>query len=131
MARYYDMDKLADMIQAKADTLLAGKEVFLYVANWLELLPPADVVPKSEVEELNRECESLGKTVNEASELIRKLKGKVEEAKAEVAKEIFEEIENALFNNHCLDEWSDYPTPHYYEELKDEIAELKKKYTEE
>lgn len=50
---------------------------------------------------------------------------------SEVAREIFEEIEGALLNNHCLDEWSDCPTPHYYEELKDDIAELKKKYSEE
>ena len=56
----------------------------------------ADVVPKSEVEELNRECESLGKTVNQASELIRKLKGKVEKAKTDVAREIFEEIKICL-----------------------------------
>ena len=44
MARYYDIDKLADMIQAKADTLIDGKEAFLYVAKWLEVLPPADGV---------------------------------------------------------------------------------------
>lgn len=49
---------------------------------------------------------------------------------SEVAREIFEEIEYALLNNHCSDEWSDYPTPHYYEDLKGDIAELKKKYTE-
>ena len=77
----------------------------------------ADVVPKSEVEELNMECESLGKTVNEASELIHKLKGKVEEAKAEVAREIFEEI-----YEDCFDQFGyiDY----------EKLAELKKKYTE-
>lgn len=46
----------------------------------------------------------------------------------EVAREIFEEIEEALFNNHCLDDGTDFPTPHYFEELKDDIAELKKKY---
>lgn len=50
MARYYDMDKLKEMIEAKADTLIKGKEVFLYVAKWLDLLPAADVVPKSEGE---------------------------------------------------------------------------------
>lgn len=48
MARYYDMDKLKEMILAKADTLIADKEAFLYVAKWLDLLPAADVVPKSE-----------------------------------------------------------------------------------
>jgi len=48
--------------------------------------------------------------------------------KRETAKEIFEEIENALFNNHCVDDGTDCPTPHYFEELKDDIAALKKKY---
>lgn len=44
MARYYDMDKLKEMIEAKAGTLIEGKEAFLCVAKWLDLLPPADVV---------------------------------------------------------------------------------------
>ena len=44
MARYYDIDKLKEMIEAKANTLIEGKEAFLCVAKWLELLPPADVV---------------------------------------------------------------------------------------
>lgn len=44
MPRYYDMDKLADMIRAKADTLIEGKEAFLYVAKWLDLLPAVDGV---------------------------------------------------------------------------------------
>ena len=44
MARYIDADKLKEMIEAKADTLIDGKEAFLYIAKWLDLLPPADVV---------------------------------------------------------------------------------------
>lgn len=44
MARYIDMDKLKEMIEAKADTLIDGKEAFFYIANWLDLLPTADVV---------------------------------------------------------------------------------------
>ena len=44
MARYYDMDKLKDMLIARADMVLEGKEVFLHVARWLDLLPSADVV---------------------------------------------------------------------------------------
>ena len=51
--------------------------------------------------------------------------------KRDMAREIFEEIEEALFNNHCLDDGTDYPIPHYYEELKDDIADLKKKYESE
>lgn len=52
MPRYYDKDKLKEMIEAKADTLIEGKEAFLFVAKWLDLLPPADVVPRAEVEDL-------------------------------------------------------------------------------
>lgn len=43
MERYYDMDKLSEMIEAKADTMLTGKEIFHYIAKWLNLLPAADV----------------------------------------------------------------------------------------
>ena len=50
MARYIDADKLAKMIEARAEQLIEGKGALLYVAKWLNLLPTADVVPKSEVE---------------------------------------------------------------------------------
>ena len=60
MARYYDMDKLKALIEAKADTLINGKEAFLYVAKWLNLLPHEDVVPRSEVA---REIKALGDEV--------------------------------------------------------------------
>jgi hypothetical protein len=43
MARYYDLDKLSKMIEARADTMLEGKCAMLYVAKWLNLLPTADV----------------------------------------------------------------------------------------
>ena len=44
MARYYDLDKLSKLIEAKADTMLEGNGAMLYVAKWLNLLPTADVV---------------------------------------------------------------------------------------
>ena len=44
MSRYIDAEKLSNMIEAKADTLIEGKEAFLYVAKWLDLLPATDVV---------------------------------------------------------------------------------------
>ena len=79
----------------------------------------ADVVPKSEVEELITENESLAKTVNEASELIYKLRSKVKKSKYDVAMEIFEDIENVL---------SDCGLYGRFSLIK--ISELKKKYTE-
>lgn len=57
MARYYDLDKLSKLIEAKADTMLEGKGAMLYVAKWLNLLPTADVV---EVKDC-KECEHFDK----------------------------------------------------------------------
>lgn len=44
MPRYIDIDKLRNMICAKAETVLNCKEVFYYIAKWIEFLPHADVV---------------------------------------------------------------------------------------
>ena len=82
MARYYDMDKLKEMIEAKADTLIEGKQAFLYVAKWIDLLPPADVVPKSELNKIFRLIEECvitkvvqdGKVVYDKSEQFLNLK---------------------------------------------------------
>lgn len=62
MPRYYDIDKLKALIEAKADTLTQGKELLYHIAGWLNLLPAADVAPKSEV--LN-EIEALEKKVGQ------------------------------------------------------------------
>lgn len=80
---------------------------------------------EKQIEELIRENESLAKTVNEASSLIRKLRNKVEKSRGEVAREIFEEIEKQtdffrkymFLNNSC-------------KAILGVLDELKKKYTE-
>lgn len=59
MPRYYDMEKIKNMIEAKAGTLIEGKEAFLYVAKWLELLPAAYVVPRDEVQEIFKEFDRM------------------------------------------------------------------------
>lgn len=97
MARYIDVDKLSKMIEARAEQLIEGKEALLYVAKWLNLLPEADVAPRSEV-----------------------------------AREIFEEIEE-LFRQHK--EGGYYLNGAWYPErldlyTEDAFEELKKKYTE-
>lgn len=43
MTRYFDIDKLAEIARAKADTLIEGKQAFNYVEKRLDLLPAADV----------------------------------------------------------------------------------------
>lgn len=90
MSRYYDIDKLKQMIEAKADTLIEGKEAFLYVAKWIDFLPTADVVPRAEVERLQsaytEQNKALAKYIQSSADL-------VSHAKAEVAREIFEELD--------------------------------------
>ena len=44
MSGYIEVDKLKEMIEAKADTLIDGKQAFLYVAKWLDLLPNLKIV---------------------------------------------------------------------------------------
>lgn len=112
MARYYDIDKLKSMVEAKAETLIVGKEAFLCVAKWLDLLPGIDAVPKSE-----SEFDSIPVEVAQA------LKEKaVDKAKAEVAREIFEEIEQNIFGD---------GTQNLIVMTAKGFAELKKKYTGE
>ena len=55
MNRYIDVDKLSEMIEARAETLVKGKEAFYYIANWLNKLPAADVeeVKHGEWENMN------------------------------------------------------------------------------
>lgn len=140
MADYIDREKLIrDLIDNRSFYPALVKRA-------IENTPIADVVPRSEVEELTKENESLAKTVNEASELIRKLRSEYEELKAklekqdlwekllkaeshapiiakakqEVAREIFRElkIKSPFF---CENQIA-------YDHFNEEIAELKKKY---
>lgn len=62
---------------------------------------------------------------NEKAELVRKLERLVYDTHL---KDVFEEIDDAMMNNHTLDADSDHPMPHYYEELKEDIDAIKKKY---
>lgn len=125
---YLDEDILYNNVEEKYKPAKGkAREAYSDVLDTICEMPRADVVPKSEVEELIRENESLAKTVNEASELIRKLRSKVNKSKNEVAREIFEEIEKAL----KLYKRYDLESGTYFEcYLEADIAELKKKYTE-
>ena len=98
--RYIDADKLIEMckrqIECEWNTIAAPgswADAFQDFSDLVEQTPTADVVPRSEVE-------------------------KLEETRADVAREIFEEI-NVI--------WSEsYSVGEFFED----IAELKKKYTE-
>lgn len=149
MARYIDADALIEMLNIKAKT---DEEIGLYnhlaltqsFITFVERQPTADVVPKSEVERwkenfqiLDAECSRLEKyEANYYNEVIK--------AKAEAAREIFEEIEKQIDltvsviqkilnarggrsngNTVLLSKYD------MIMESKKFIAELKKKYTEE
>ena len=43
MARYYDLNILAELIKARADMLIEGKQEYYHIAGWLDKLPSADV----------------------------------------------------------------------------------------
>ena len=62
---------------------------------------------------------------SEKTELVRKFERLIYDTQL---KDVFEEIEDAMMNNHTLDLDSDYPMPHYYEELKEDMDAIKKKY---
>jgi hypothetical protein len=147
MPRYYDMDKLKQMIESRADTLIEGKEAFLYVAKWLDSLPAADVVPAAIGEWLENEAgckcshcgwQGYGEHDSECMPLFcpecfarmySKFDGeeyaKVEsfrlEKEARLVRNIFAEIERLIELTAFADCWSEGG-------FKNDIAKLKKKY---
>ena len=130
MPRYIDADALMKKI-AKCKFHLTGCGIVYdggEVQSIIHTMPTADVAPKSDVERLERICHSYALqygTVTDQQKVIDK-------AKAEVAREIFEEIGKILYKHtkNAIKEKSatceltiDY--------IGEDIAELKKKYTEE
>lgn len=108
-------------------------------------LPTADVVPNSEVERLKRADEGSQKTIKGLTEMIREknkeltklethlelhygeksLNNLIAEQRADIAREIFEEIESKkMFLKDCVGNMGVVV-------LFKDISELKKKYTEE
>ena len=108
-------------------------------------IPTADVVPKSEEGAECPTCHGTGRigttdwlTKNISKKQLAEEKAKAiaeheQHIKAEVAREIFKEIEKVFLNNHCesfqnyRDEW----VYRFNTNLIAEFAELKKKYTED
>ena len=153
MARYIDADALMEKCFAK---LGDGQVLYRISPQEIYDAPTADVVPKlyydasvkavddirkqflelhdayqkqqAEIERLERICHSYALqygTVTDQQKVIDK-------AKAEVAREIFEEIERLLREHSDYEILCDGKSLWYYEEsLGEDISELKKKYTEE
>lgn len=150
MAEYIEREALIAEIQKNISTYWNEGSGGYYLAedalNYsVKTAPTADVVPKSEVEKLNKEIDTLAE---EHSDLIvekdqlfdiaekqkveiealkianDKMYSAIEEIKAEVAREIFEEIEKALNLSKCYGESGIY----FEQDIETDIAELKKKY---
>ena len=90
-------------------------------ADEISKLPSADVVPKSEVDEIVRQWKEEANCWQ--NNYITELRAN-EQIKVEVAWEIFEEIEKALNLSKCYGESGIY----FEHDIETDIAELKKKY---
>ena len=137
MARYIKATECADIISEKFNIPL-GDLVDVFAE-----IPTADVVPKSEVEELYKEIDRLSQVVLYHDSFKA---DEIRDAKAEVAREIFEEILEGLQyeidaeDKHGRNAWaqgdvSGFQTHEYAEDkletLQLALSLLKKKYTEE
>ena len=162
MARYIDADKLVieeiplkDHQIIKLDNNLFigrknGKTIELvrdYLKNAIENAPTEDVIPRSEVEGLKKENEVLSASNKTLALSRRKIEDELNKAKQDVAREIFEEIENFIESDRgkaiCEDNSNDwfakdraktFETYHNIgvenakNTLRDLLDELKKKY---
>lgn len=123
MARYIDADKLNKKKKYlfQIQGMPFPKSEWFIKADDLYSASTADVVPKSEVEKWKAICEQLHKEMSERM---------VEELKIErklVAREIFGEIDRLLKR---YDTIHDTDENYFKYHIEDDIAELKKKYTD-
>ena len=103
MARYIDADKLCEALKSMASVQYPDKQnTILGVVSSIENFPTADVVPKSEVDNLKvllemkeKAYEGLKELYDTDTEALVKAREKTE---VEVAREIFKEIETCMKN---------------------------------
>ena len=101
MSRYIDADKLSEMIEARAETLVKGKEAFYYIANWLNKLPPADVTEIRQGKWKDEECPKCvykydGETMEYCAQGACSNFKTVEQIKAEAYKEFAERLKKPI-----------------------------------
>lgn len=136
MARYYDLDSLR-VSDINVGTVMFPRMERCILLKDIESAPTADVVPKSEVEYWKEQCfhacmnngcldqriitrlfeNAEGHNDPRGEDSVDGLELAITQAKAEVAREIFEDIESMAKNGMVHTFSSDF-------------AELKKKYTE-
>ena len=149
--RYIDADKLVELYEGsrgdewnKKTAPTSWAEAFDCAIADIDDQPTADVVSKSEVEELEKEVERLTNILNSYALQYGTVADKqkvIDKAKSEVAREIFEEIEETFKKRIAfytdMANQSKFTEKHYAETMiknceiyLQEIAELKKEYTE-
>ena len=138
MARYIDaellMQKLSRMIdycEKNKDKKFNALNVLFQVGDAIMDCPTADVVPKSEVEELKGELAIAERHEKDARALFKDAVIQLQNARREVAREIFAEIDEILKTVTKVSvkgQEIDCGAFGYYDLEK--YSELKKKYTE-
>ncbi len=131
MARYIDADWLYEKVENRY-RVSSGIE-HRCERNLLDLIceaPTADVAPKSEVDEIVRQWKEEANCWQ--NNYIAEIRDD-EQIKKEVAREIFEEIEDSIAVHAFTRKSEDYAEGMYdaIEWVDSKIAELKKKYTGE
>lgn len=123
MSRYYDLDSLR-VSDINVGTVMFPRMERCILLKDIESAPTADVVPKSEVDLYKRQ-------VDELEDELASTYDKLETAKAEVAREIFAEIEQQLRELFDFFRQDDgIRESGAIMMVISEIAEFKKKYTE-
>lgn len=114
MARYIDADKIDYTVTMVGRDEYAGYRAVAFESD-IDEIPTADVVPKSEVD----------KTIAGWAYLHADVLNKLENARAEVAREIFEEIET------CMKDFEDDDDGYLLKKCEFEffMREIKKEYT--
>ena len=125
MAEYIEREALLSELQEEIDfeTSMYTEEQNKYFNMGLKCAvrdvksqPTADVVPRSEVEQLQKERDEYKEHVDNDIIYVHRIK-------AEVVREIFEEIDG-FFKRYTTDK------NYYMDDIENDIAKLKKKYTE-
>ena len=144
MAEYIDRDELLKELCTVSAPTPSESWIVERCIEKVNEQPTADVVPKSEVERLEREVKLLtentitakypchvlcskGVILTKSLEEYDKLLGDIA---SEVAREIFEDIDGKISCFFPASSFVNAPNTTYYS-LIDMLAELKKKYTEE
>jgi hypothetical protein len=129
MARYINLDEAIKHLQfdCKAKYPLSYCNGISVAIREIGKLPTADVVPKSEVEKLQEAFTEQNKAL---AKVLQSNADMYAYAKAEVAREIFEEFEKGCSFSVMTCNEREIPETKVYNISSLKLAELKNKYTE-